>query len=131
METYETYKQINGKYDWITDNSWCETMIMDNEHYLIINPQDEKPHLFCNGATTVKYQHGNVSFTGNTISFALVFRIVSEYCIYAKNTNCMIKCHTKDVKQTQKISISNSLYLSFDEEQYHKEMKCLFSTFFN
>ena len=120
----------DGKFDWIIDNSWCETMIMDNEHYLIINPQDEN-HTFFNGVATVKYQHGNVSFTGNTISFALVFRVVSEYCMYVKNTNCMINCHTKDVKQTQKISIRNSLYLSFDEEQYHKEMKCLFSTCFN
>ena len=95
METYETYKKINGKYDWILDNSWCETMVMNNEHFLIINPKDETPHYYFNGETTVKYQHGNVSFTGNTISFALVFRVVSEYYIYAKNTNCMINVHTK------------------------------------
>ena len=123
--------KFNGKYEWILDTSWSETMEMNNEYFLIINPKDEKPHYYCNGETTVKYQHGNVTFTGNTISFALVFRVVSEYCMYAKQTNCMINCHTNDVKENNKINIRNSLYLSFDKEQYHKDMKNIFSKCLN
>ena len=123
--------KFNGKYEWILDTSWSETMEMNNEYYLIINPKDEKPHYYCNGETTVKYQHGNVTFTGNTISFALVFHVVSEYCMYSKQTNCMIKCHTNDVKENNKINIRNSLYMLFDKEQYHKDMKHIFSKCLN
>ena len=85
----------DGKMDWIVDTSWAQLIDMNTEIILILNPKDEKPHIYSNGNMTVKYQHGNVSVTKNKMSFALVFRVVNEFCNYDRQTNAMIP--TKDV----------------------------------
>ena len=57
-------------------------MDMNTETILILNPKNEKPHIYSNGNMTVKYQHGNVSATKNAMSLVFVFRVVNKFCKY-------------------------------------------------
>ena len=65
-------------------------MDMNSDHILLLNPQDEKPHINKYGNMTVTQQHGNDSVTTNTMSIALVFREVNEYYNYGIYTNATI-----------------------------------------
>ena len=55
-------------------------MTLDKNHILLLNPLDEKPHIYDNGEIMVKYQYGNLSISGNTMIITCALRIVDEYC---------------------------------------------------
>jgi hypothetical protein len=116
-----------GRTDWIPDTVWVHQMVMDNKHMLILNPLDETPHIYEQGEILIKYQHGNVSVMGHSMSIALVFRVVDEFCDYDSLTNRMIteKYMTKTKLSKNKHSI-NDLYESFDFREYNHKMISLY-----
>ena len=40
---------------WVTDKSWKHSMILDNNHILLLHPLDERPHIYENIEIMVKY----------------------------------------------------------------------------
>ena len=117
-----------GNIDWIVDKSWKKQMLMDQSHMLVLNPLDEKPHIYQHGDMIVKYQHGNVSVVGHSMSFAFVFRVVDEYCDYNPLTNAMITPTTVlNEKEMKNKIIINQLYKSFDMIEYHIKMQKLYN----
>ena len=72
-------KKVSKSNGWVTNKSWKHSMTLNNNNQiLLLNPLDEKPHIYENGEIMVKYQHGNLSISGNTMNNTLVFRVVDE-----------------------------------------------------
>ena len=103
-------------------------MTLDNNHILLLDPIDEKPHIYENSEVMAKYQHGDLSVSGNIRSIACVFRVVDEYCLYDSKTYSMITTTCSSIKETSKVIIREKLYESFDHIQYHKDIIFLYSS---
>ena len=101
-----------GRTDWIPDTVWVHQMVMDNKHMLILNPLDETPHIYEQGETLIKYQHGNVSVMGHSMSIALVFCVVDEFCDYYFLKNRMITEKYMTKKNYLKINILSMICMN-------------------
>ena len=44
----------DGKMEWIVGKSWTQLMDMSTETMLILNPKNEKPHMYSNRNMTLK-----------------------------------------------------------------------------
>ena len=75
-----------------------------------------------------KYQHDNLSVSGNTMSIEFVFRVVDEYCLYDTMQNPIITTISPSIKEKGKVIIYEKLYESFDNFQYHKDISSLYSS---
>ena len=80
-------------------------MTLDNNHILLLNSLDEKPHTYDNGKVMVKYQYGSLSLSGNTMSIAFILRVVDEYYLYNTMTNLMIPTTSPSIKEKSKVII--------------------------
>ena len=103
-------------------------MTLDNNDILLLNPLYEKSHIYDNGEIMVKYQHGNLSVSWNTMSIIFLFRVVDEYCIYDTMTNSIITTTSPIIQKKGKVIICEKLYESFDHIQYHKDINSLYSS---
>ena len=114
----------NGKKIWLKDSSFSNTMKMNENSIVIINPLDENPHTIGNSDVIVKYQHGKVLVKeSDSMSFGLVFRVVDLYYKYNPNTNIMLPLiGNKTKKEEDKSLIREHVYCSCNIEEHH----CLF-----
>ena len=113
-------KNEQGKMVWIIDKSWVGSMSMNKDSMLLLNPLDEQPHFIDSFGYYYQYQHGNVKTTGDTMSFALVFRVVDEYYYYDIITNRMIDLNFSQERNTiddQQIRLK--LYKNFNKKKHH------------
>ena len=53
----------------------------------------------------VKYQHDNLSVSGNNMSIVFIFRVVDEYCLYDSRINSMITTTCSSIKEKSKVII--------------------------
>ena len=114
---------------WIIDELWVGSMIMNKYSIVILNPLDKQPHVIDESGIYYQYQHGDIHISEDSMSMALVYRVVNEYYYYNIVTNIMInqnighELSTKDLEDQQK---RLSLYQIFDKIQYHYLMLKLF-----
>ena len=92
---------------------------------MLLNTIDEKSRIYDIDEVMVKYQHGNLSVSGNTMNIEFAFRVVDEYCLYDSMKNSMITTTCSSIIEKSKITIREKLYESFDHIQYHKDISSL------
>ena len=91
FERLYSNKSSKGKHEWLKDESFHKSMVMDENNIVIINSSDEKPHKLLHSDKTCKYRHGNVCVQGeNKMSFSLVFRVVQKYANYNVYNDTML-----------------------------------------
>ena len=122
----KTKKSIHKKgisNNWIIDKSWCGSMLMSPSFITVLHTLDEKRRKLHNTIYDVQYQHGNVVIQGDSMSIALVFRVVEEHHWYDIVTNCMINTNLHAEKDWfTRVHRREELYSQFDELKYHKHV---------
>ena len=76
---------------WYKGSKFVQTMVMNSNSIIILNPSDEKLHYISGSDVMVKYRHGKliVRNTGQ-MSLALVFRVVQRYKQHNALNNTLI-----------------------------------------
>ena len=98
-------------------------MLMSPSFITVLHALDEKRRKLYNTVYDVQYQHGNVVVPEDSMSIALVFRVVQEYHCYDIVTNCMINNNLHAEKDWFiRVRRREELYSQFDELKYHKHM---------
>ena len=109
--------------NWIIDTSWCGSMLMSPSFITVLHALDEKRRKLHNTIYDVQYHHGNVVVPEDSMSIALVFRVVEEHHCYDIVTNCMINNNLHTEKDWLiRVRTREELYSQFDELKYHKHM---------
>ena len=80
----------HGRRVWEIDSTWIKEMVLEEGKFLLIHPDDEKPHATLVQDHLLQYQHGNVLFSGEKMSVAFVFRVVTQYCSFFSGLNRVI-----------------------------------------
>jgi len=98
-------------------------MLMSPSFIIVLHAVDEKRRKLHNTIYDVQYQHGNVVVPEDSMSIALVFRVVHEHHWYDILTNCMINTNLHAEKHwLTRVNTREQLYSQFDELKYHKHV---------
>ena len=89
--TLKWQRVAHSSNSWVRDQNWTtQSMTMNDSSYMLLHPHDEKPHYNSLIGKKIRYQHGNVRMKKNdSMSIAIVFRVVSTYKTYNIGTNLM------------------------------------------
>ena len=76
--------KATGRLKWynIEKNIFKKAVNLGDKTIYLVNTLDEKPYLDSNTGCYIRYQHGNVNVTKDTMSCGLVLRVVHNVCTY-------------------------------------------------
>lgn len=106
----------NTSKKWSKDSDFVQSMVMNSNSIIILNPADKKPHYMSGSDVSVKYRHRNilVKDTGQ-MSFALVFRVVQRYENYNTLNNALVtNTDNMTPKEKEEYIERENLYKAFD-----------------
>ena len=112
---------------WSVDQSFGFQMLLKNANFVILHPNDERPHVDMMTNQTCKYHHG-VRILKKKTSVSFVFRVVTSVAKFRLRDNTIVDHGVpfNEVKEIERLR----LYESIEINQYHNDIKQAMSAVF-
>ena len=112
---------------WSVDQSFGFQMLLQNANFVILHPNDERPHVDNMTKQTCKFHHG-VRIVKKNTSVSFVFRVVTSVAKFRLCDNTIVD-HGVPFNEVKEIE-RQRLYKSIEIKQYHNDIKHAMSAVF-
>ena len=114
-----------GHLKWfdMEKEDFCKSIELSDKTITIVNTLDEKPVIDPNYGCMIRYQHGNVSVTNDTLSCGLVLRVVKKVNLYNSYNQLVTGIDNRPLTSVSSVDVTK-------HEKFHKGIRSLFKRTF-